>query len=1018
MSPSLRTSITVVVLYVVYWMYVAVVSPLTAPRGRESAAAAVAVREAELPSDAVVVAKQYLPGAAWAADAKIAMNREKEGFVYFNTFRPIKDDRQNKMRLVPFALVWFDPRRGDGEPYTVTCDSAVVEFEEKFDPGFGNSDNNRIVGGQFTGEVRITGPDGLLLVGGTIDLSEGQGGHGSLASDSNQPVSFAYGPAKGRSEQVRGTAQQFEITLATGDDSVLGKDMPHIGGVERIVLRRNVSIDLVMEEGGRPMPVHVQSDGPFEYDVGKLVAVFDDNVNVARLTNRPGESEEFDRLNCDRLVLAFEPRVDPEAELAQPGRADEPVIQPVAGATASYRRHQRNGLDLDVQLRSLRAIGRDVVLSSDENQLRGRMGDLRYDVAARKLMMLDNESVVVQIGSAHLSCPDIRMTHDEESRLQSAACEGAGQAWTTNLESGEIEVESSWSERLKLAKDPASEWDLLELHGDARVVHRQQEMGVVGDVLRVWFDGEQMQASARRFQQSAEGDADRDAETGGLPLRKVIAEQTGGSPVLMATPTLRLETERVEADFVEAARLPSGEERREDRTPFGGPSREDPGRPPVFVKAGGVRATVTIDPATNQPGLSELTASRDVRISRAGIEDGDPGSAPVTDDAADGPFSIECETLGLQNRATGQVLRLQGAPARIRFAQGEIEGNDILFDRERNNALVDGPGTIVVLVDRGLEGKVLETPERFRVSWREKMNFDGQMASFFGKTKTTLADSMMKCHRMDVTLNRRISFSKDAPDSQGLEIANIHCLDGVTVEYHEFGEPSPGEHSVLIGIRFLEVAEFSFDRPTGNFSARGPGKIDDWQRGDGQQRVMLGPPNMARANQAAKTSKLDWNYTWLKFAGELTGNQHDRFLVLKDRVQVIHGPVEHALQKIERDDLDEDTETARNSVWLQSGQMNLQLRAARSPQEEDWLEVVAFGDAQLEGKVFRARADSISFDQSKEQFTLKGKGTEAGIWFQKVPGQAVQPVFGKTIQFVPSKHRFWIDEATGFRITP
>lgn len=1012
MAPSVRASIAMAFLYLVYRVYAAIVSPWTVAIDVPTAPDAVPRPAAPLPSDASIVAQTHLPHASWAADAEIVLHRAKEGFVYFNDSRRIEDGRQNRVRFTPFALVWFDPRREDGVPWTVTCDSAVVEFKEKFDPKFGHAEGNRIVGGRFSGEVRITGPDGLQVLGRTFELSEGQGQYGLLRSDSEQPVTFAYGPAAGESRQVRGQAVQFEFKLATGDDSLLGQDMPRISGIERIVLRQDVQIDLVIEDDGRPVPLSVDSDGRFEYDVERMVAEFNDNVRVSRPTHRPGEAQQHDTLSCDRLTLSFEPRERARPPDALSATGETPTIQPVSGTTSGASR-RRGGLDLDLQLQTLTAVGREVVLTSDENQLHAVMGELFYNVSDRLLQLIDDGPVGgarVRFGSSELMCPDIRMMHDEDGLVEAALCEGAGQAWQTDPQSGQPEVEASWTERLSMAEDMKAGWDRLELIGDAYVVHRPQRMGVAGDVLRVWFDGRQLQTSGGQFQLDEGGSSSPDR----LAIHRITAEQTSAAPVALESPRIRLESGRIEAEFAVA---------EPDRTPDGAHGADDPFRssgesgadePPLVVRAGDIRASVAVDPATRRSELLNLTASTDVHVRREAL----PATPEVANRLVEGAFSVECETLDLTNGANGEVLHLLGAPAFIRLPKSEIEGRDLMIDRGQNSAHVEGPGTIEFDVDRDLEGRPLEEAERLRVRWKEQMHFDGELATFLGETVTSLADSVMKCHQMDVTLNRRLSFREDAPRPGELEIAAIHCRDLVTLEYHEFSDPRPGERSVVTGFRQLEVAEFRFDRSTGNFVARGPGKVEDWRLDDGRKRVTLSPRSISRPNQAAQVDALPWSYTWLKFAGEINGNQPDRWMVLKDRVEVIHGPVQHPLQPIFRRDLDADTETARNSVWLRSDQMNLQLRSG-GPDRDDWLEVVALGNAELEGKVFRALADMITYDQSSEQFTLKGRGTDAEIYYQEAPGASDQPNFAaRTIRFVPSRRKIELDESSGVRFVP
>ncbi|MBX3439005.1 MAG: hypothetical protein KF861_16055, partial [Planctomycetaceae bacterium] len=629
----MRASIAVVLLYAASRAYAAVIAPWTTPVVQPAPFTDAPRATVEIPSDAVLVAQRHLPHAAWAVDAKVRMRRgENEGFVYFNELRRIEDDRQNRVRFTPFALVWIDPKQPEAAPYTVTCDSAVVEFSEKFDPRLGHSGGNRMIGGQFIGEVQIAGPNGLLLRGKSFWLSEGQRGRGHLSSEFE--ITFAYGPSADQRTSVRGRADRFDLRLMTGDDSLLGQDLPRIGGVERIVLLENVSVELVVDDDGRLLPISLQSDNRFEYDVENMLAEFNENVRVAMPTHEEGDPEQFDRLHCDRLALSFEPK--PPAHNGMVEHTESPDGIQLAGATSSAAK-PRHSLDLDLQLRTLTALGREVILSSEKNELHGQMGELFYDVGSRTIQMLrdeQSEHAEVRYGSFVLICPEIRLLHDEHDQgvLRGAWCEGAGQVLALNAESGEMDLEAGWSERLTLSEESGTAWNRLDLLGEAYVIHPQQQMGVVGDRLQVWFDRSELESSRQEVTGRPEGSVS--------PLRRVLAEQTGDTPVWMVSPDLRLKSRRVQADFSTASRRHPLAASSRDPVMFGGRRAGGQERTPIAVTAGDVQASITIDPVTNRPDVTELTASTDVRIDRSppvGDKEAAPGSI-------EGPFSVECET--------------------------------------------------------------------------------------------------------------------------------------------------------------------------------------------------------------------------------------------------------------------------------------------------------------------------------------------------------------------------------------
>ena len=965
--------ITVVVLYAAYRVYAAVVAPMTVPVVELSAPGASAPAESHLPSDAENVARTYLPSATWAPEAKFTFKIGQESHAYFDKQFRIGDGRQNRIRLSPFAVVWFDPKNNEQVPYTLTADTAVIEFEDTVE--LGSSSGGRIVGGQLTGNVHIAGPDGLRLDGQDFTLSEESG---RLYSD--RPIQFAFGPAEGEAEQVAGRADQIDITLVAGGDSLLGDDLPRIGGIKQITLRRNVNIDMVVEDDGPPTPVAIHCDGTFAYDVQDLVATLSENVNIARPTHDPGQQEQFDRLQCDQLVLQFEERREDDSD-QDPSRP--PTIQKVSGVSSSHRK-ELSGLNLELDLRAVRALGSQVYATSDKNDVTAKLQDLRYDLKTRTLRMLGDERVDVTYRNDLLVCADIELTHNEDGGVQTATCHGSGSAYRFDPETRNPDVESYWNTHLILRPDELNGQTLLEMSGEARVLQRSQESGVMGDVLSVWLESTAL-----------DGIDEPSQATERFPIRRVLAEQTGDDPVAMVSPSLHLETKRLEAIFQESADGQTGQRGgRESNDLLGSRSNADANEPPVIVSAGEVQALMTFDPNSEKTDFAEVRASTAVRISRSG-----PKEQNSDEPGRDGPFSIECENMILVNAADGHILRLLGQPAHINLPRNDrIEGNDILFDRGANRAEVIGPGTLVVHVDRDLDGERLDDLLPLTTKWRERMTFDGQNAAFLKETVTTLSDSVLKCEELEVSLNRAIDFSEDRPNTKNIEVQTVHGRHNVLAEFHEWSE-----RTKVKGIRMMDVADFSFDQETGKFHARGPGTIRDWQKGNGRSPIAVGPSAVSRANETVEDAELPWNYTQLKFAGDMNGNQNDRYVELENRVEVIHAPVEHAMVEFTRGEISDLSESAKNAVWLGSDQMRFTLVPSSEPGADDTMEIIAFGNAEIEGQTFGATGHSISYDQSKELFTLRGGATDAHIWQQDSPGATARRQSAKMIRYIPSK---------------
>ncbi len=965
------TTTTLLCVYSAYWAYAAVVCPLVrVTRASTEMVPSPAHQDVSHNTLQEDIAHAFLPRETWAPQASYFWQRSEDAFLYFDEWLLVDDERHNKVRLSPFAVVWFDADQRDREPYIITAHSALVEFESKVE--LSEQDPGRIMRADLVGVVTITGPDGLKLVGKEFTFDETEG-----RMYSAWPVTFAAGPSADRPDKIQGQANQFELSFEQTDESPHGDGMPNIGGLTRVLLRRDVHVELTSVVDDTPTHATVDSDGQFSYAVKDQVASFEDNVRVVRPTPGDAGKEAFDRLQCERLSLAFVPK------------EDAPV------------RREPHELNLDLRLQQLWAVGQRVELQSDEHQLAGQMQELRYDLDARTIVMLDNEKVTVQLADDVLQCPSVRLVHDKASQFREAECLGLGRLMHHVPDTTDIDLQIDWKRSMSLRPDPETGWDLLVLEGEARAMQPARQTGAAADVIRIWVDRDLAhQQMGARHEEAAPADAPP-----ALPVKRIVA-QTG---VAIVSPSVHIETQQLVADVVPANLGDAGAaaggtpQNAHTPSPFVGPTSSSEAKPdPVLISAEHIVAQIAHDPNTGKTDLASADATRGVTVRRV-VESANAHSSSDKSAAQRGSFAVQADRLQLANDQ-GQVLRLLGAPARIRLAEGEIEGHDIVFRRQENQAEVFGEGALTILVPQDLEGKQLKVPQPLTVQWEEGMKFDGRRADFLANVRTRLADSLMRCEEMVLLLDRRLSFTEDNSSTSDVKIEELHCRKTVEAQYVTWDEGAK-----LVGIRKAALAEFSANLPTGKFWAQGPGWVADWRRGQ-TMRVGLAPDASASANQPAESRKFDWEYMRLDFAGNIEGNHHEQYATLYDRVQVMYGPVSDPNMTINRDKIfSAETDQSRDCVWLGSDQLRVSLVDANVKDARSTIEVVASGNAELEGQRFRARAHSISYEEAKELFILRGRGNDASIWHWSKPGAEPAQATARTIQAVPGKRQLVLD---------
>lgn len=930
----------------------------------------------------------------WTKKATYRVKHGDAALLYFDRYEDRRGpEGEGLVDVEPFALVWRGTGEADETPYVFTCDSARITFEREFKVGGSNA--GRMKAGRLNGHVRIEGPNGLVIDGRNCVFDEAT--H-QLYSD--EPLTFRYTPQDGEFRRVEGEGYQLQIDLTPTTSPVLGRDMPRVSGVNSIVLRRNVRLDFVSIEDGQERRTRVTSAGPFTYDFPTRTARFDERVQVTRPTQEPGESLEEDTLVCRRLALQFEEATNPNAS---PGEA-------------STSEKSKTGSPLGrLTFRLLRATGdarQPVVVKSDKGSFRGRMMDLAYDAAHRALAMVDLQTpngVELTHEKTTLFCPAIRVTHDEGQKVTSAQCLQAGfleASVSEQTSETSRNVRAMWKKQLWMEPRPDAGETVIALEGEAAVV-QPGEYGILCDKLTLWLSSADLENDL--FRRSSTGRAGTSAAKAeqSLPVKRALAEGN----VAMAGRRFQIETSRLDAAFQEGTLRQAGAGNgglTDGLTGGKGASAaEEPiDEQPWVVRANSIEARIVHQRGeTLRADVAEIVGVGKIDITQAAAE-------PAAGGASETPaLSVTGAKLHLLNEGgIEQTLHLTGAPAHLRRNGVHIEGDELLFDRKQNSATVVGKGLMQIPIRTGLNGEPLETPTQLDVHWTRQMSFDGLTAKFTEGVRARFQDSVMRCDEMHVTVSRRVDFSASRPDTRGAEIDTVRCLNGVDFEYYQW------EQNDFVVVTKGRAAELEMSYGTGEFHAQGPGYFDGWQRTE-QRRVDIEPSSAVRANQPIEASGLPWEYTKVHFAGKITGNFQKRRATLHDRVQVIHAPVKEPLQVFLRDDLSKDTPSSRNAAWLGCDELQIAMTPppARtssssrksSPTERHLIQLLAIGKlkpVELEGRLFQATADTLTYDETTRLFTLRGLGTnKASVSYQERPAAPYHDTNGQLIQFNPSR---------------
>lgn len=976
------------------------------------------------PRNSVLVAERFLSAAPWAAQAQYQL-RTKEAFVFFENWKRV--DGNEAVRFWPFAIVWIHNDRALREgPITFVSESAMVKFATKFEI---TNDPGRVIAAALEGTTTVRGPNNLAVDGRNFSYSES-----AMRIWSDEPLTFEYGENSGRSVGM----QVDLLATTTPDDNSLA-----VRGMQAVRLKRDVQMKLVSDstpigrglgepdasKTSEPTRATVTCEGAFHYDTEKMVARYERNVNVVT----PTTPEHDDTLVADELEITFAPsQAKPEAD--QPMVASESTEPPPTPETGDF-----NSFETNLEFRRMFAAGPNVELRSAERDVTAIVNRLDYDAETRVVQLASDERVRVLNNGSELRSPQITLVHAREGgELESVHCLGAGQMRHRDPETGEVDLEARWDERMRIRPDDDDpNQQVLELEGKALVRQVAERSAMQANYIRLWFE----QSKGEDTTPANGGDDER---LRGIEPRKLLALED----VTMVGDNTKATTRRLEVWFEQ-----SDEAGTPIRTSAFWPSFDvapQSGKPLISQSLAAVDDP-TASPRGAEPtprpkdGPIEFTADL-VRIRAvAGASTGkDAGTASEADDPNTGLEVREVWSFGNVDvrqehrdgkpplHVTGQrlhvvvpernheILHVYGAeeaadelvPAHVRDRGVHMEGNAIHLDRGTNRSWVAGRGLLQLPVTQTIDGKKLDEPQLLDVWWSERMDFDGEVATFVGDVRTVLEDDRIRCGRMTVRLTDRIDFT-DASGSDRRradtaragsserrpEIATVTCLDGVTLEGHQY------EDSKLVGVRRAKFWQFDLDQKTGDTVARGPGWLVLWRRG-GHGAKLGAAPNV-RANGRAKADRSEWEYTRIEFEGRTAGNVHGRNTKFEGLVEITYGPVDKPLDVVDADALPE------NGGWMRSETLDLH-HHEETEQRPAYFTAFGAGNVYLRGREFFARADEVTYDESKDLYVLRAKGDRnATIWREKPTGDGYDVAPAKRMEFIPSRNSLKLDRASG-----
>jgi hypothetical protein len=211
----------------------------------------------------------------------------------------------------------------------------------------------------------------------------------------------------------------------------------------------------------------------------------------------------------------------------------------------------------------------------------------------------------------------------------------------------------------------------------------------------------------------------------------------------------------------------------------------------------------------------------------------------------------------------------------------------------------------------------------------------------------------------------------------------------------------------------MQAADLTLDQTTGKLFASGPGWLK--QVRFGAQAAPVGLPGGANEPQAAGDGL---NYLHVQFQRGMSGNTRAGQMTFADQVRAVYGPVESWDGVIDPD--------APGGLGERGFEMTCDaLTVTQMPRPDidaNYAEMLAEGNAFIEGTTFTAAGQRLTYDQFKDLLVLEGAdpatpGTGrslAELTFQQRPGGPRSNLTAARMQYWPASNRYKLDGAREF----
>ncbi len=752
-------------------------------------------------------------------------------------------------------------------------------------------------------------------------------------------------------------------------------------------------------------PIELRCDGPFVFNALNRYASFEQNVSLIQTVSNKAPNS----IRCQYLILYFGSANNNDSDK----RGDLETQKTEAGAALN---------EWNLQLERLEASGSPVIIEAPEYQTKIHTSRLIANLSPLSFELdstTTNQQCEIHYKNHQISTPNLVYKVGNNGTLGTLECNCSGWISSQMNETGK-QIRVRWKNGLHIEPDRNDPTEsVVSIQGSARLEmenNNKPEAAITADGFFFWLTQKVKTTPSNGF--------------GEMKMSRMQANNNvvmKSNPITAQVKTLQLWFEDLD-NGKETIGSSAEESKRSVAMDLG-----DRGAPPAYdliPNASKNSYSVTGDLlqgkillGEGQFQISELTLKDDIRIVQNNLSSAeeDPGRLEMSGSL------IQVFNLTLPSATVSLI----GQPAKIRYNNMILSGVAINVNRGINRIWIDSGGDALFLggkqeaEDNGKDStppasQLLTSSsamaEPAKIEWSKSMVFQDDTLTFSGNVSLQRKDQFAQCDVLSIALNKKVDFQNlnSAELQKSLDVRYITLNNSVKLEN------VTAENGVTAAMDCLTTSKLTIDMKKQTFVAEGPGRaMTQRKMNKGEQTAQAGDvgnkeqgiENSApEANStAAPSSLLPTSQSLINLSVDFQKRLEGSFaphslstFTFSGYVEAVYSPIDEIGKPIKTFNL---SELPPEAFTLKCSQMEIQAELGNRQEASgvgDSSSVnsktalysganagafIASGGVTVEGRVYNASADKITFEAKNGMMTLEGDGQiPAQFFYQKVLG--------------------------------